>query len=70
MDPPYPLTEDELAKTLQKVALLLEEHATIMVERSSRSDEPIWPEGITRFAEKKYGETRLWFAEPVQVAAE
>lgn len=70
MDPPYPMTNDELSKTLQKVALLLEEHSTVVVERSSRSEEPIWPEGLTRFAEKKYGETRLWFAEPVQVAAE
>ena len=24
-----------------------------------------WPDGLERFAEKKYGETRLWFAEPV-----
>jgi len=36
----------------------------VVVERSSRSPEPGWPEGMTRFAEKKYGETRLWFAEP------
>jgi len=70
MDPPYPLSEEELAKTLQKVALVLEEHATIIVERSSRSDEPTWPENIKRFAEKKYGETRLWFAEPVEVTTE
>ena len=70
MDPPYPMTNEELATTLQKVALLLEDHSTVVVERSSRSAEPEWPEGLTRFAEKKYGETRLWFAEPVQVAAE
>lgn len=69
MDPPYPLTDAELAKTLGKVALILDENATLVVERSSRSAEPIWPEGIVSFAEKKYGETRLWFAEPVEVAA-
>lgn len=70
MDPPYPLTEEELAKTLEKVALVLEVGATVVVERSSRSAEPTWPEGLARFAEKKYGETRLWFAEPVELGAE
>ena len=70
MDPPYPLTEEELARTLGKVSLLLEQGATVVVERSSRSAEPTWPDGLEKFAEKKYGETRLWFAEPVQVTAE
>ncbi|WP_411732356.1 16S rRNA (guanine(966)-N(2))-methyltransferase RsmD [Paeniglutamicibacter sp.] len=70
MDPPYPLTEEELAKTLEKVALVLEVGATVVVERSSRSAEPTWPDGLEKFADKKYGETRLWFAEPVQLGAE
>ncbi|PQZ92249.1 16S rRNA (guanine(966)-N(2))-methyltransferase RsmD [Arthrobacter sp. MYb227] len=69
MDPPYPLTDAELAKTLSKVSLILEENATLVVERSSRSAEPSWPEGIRLIAEKKYGETRLWFAEPVEITA-
>jgi 16S rRNA (guanine966-N2)-methyltransferase len=70
MDPPYPLTNEELAKTLEKVSLVLDVGATVVVERSTRSAEPIWPAGLEKFADKKYGETRLWFAEPVQVAAE
>lgn len=70
MDPPYPLTNEELAKTLEKVALVLDVGATVVVERSARSAEPTWPAGLEKFADKKYGETRLWFAEPVQVAAE
>ena len=70
MDPPYPLTNEELAKTLEKVSLVLDAGATVVVERSARTAEPIWPAGLEKFAEKKYGETRLWFAEPVQVAAE
>ncbi|MFI8413128.1 16S rRNA (guanine(966)-N(2))-methyltransferase RsmD [Paeniglutamicibacter gangotriensis] len=70
MDPPYPLTDDELAKTLEKVSLVLEHGAMVIVERSSRSVEPSWPAGLEKFAEKKYGETRLWFAEPVQIAAD
>ena len=70
MDPPYPLTEEELARTLEKVALVLEVGATVIVERSSRSAEPTWPDGLEKFADKKYGETRLWFAEPIKLGAE
>jgi len=34
------------------------------VGRSTRSPEPTWPEGLGRFADKRYGETTIWFAEP------
>jgi 16S rRNA (guanine966-N2)-methyltransferase len=64
MDPPYPLPEGELAEVLGTVAPRLAEGAVVVVERSSRSPEPRWPDGLERFAEKKYGETRLWYAEP------
>ncbi|HEU4667632.1 MAG TPA: 16S rRNA (guanine(966)-N(2))-methyltransferase RsmD [Arthrobacter sp.] len=64
LDPPYPLEEVALQAALQKLAPHLSPAAVVVVERSSRSPEPRWPEALTRFAEKKYGETRLWFAEP------
>jgi 16S rRNA (guanine966-N2)-methyltransferase len=66
MDPPYPLTDQELAVTLDRVSMILAEDATVIVERSSRSPEPVWPANLAKIADKKYGETRLWFAEPVQ----
>ncbi|GAA1410678.1 methyltransferase [Glutamicibacter uratoxydans] len=66
MDPPYPLTEAELETTLAKAARILAEDATLVIERSSRSPEPSWPASIELIASKKYGETQLWFAEPVQ----
>lgn len=66
LDPPYPLTEAELETTLYKVSRVLADDATVIVERSSRSPEPVWPEMVQLFADKKYGETHLWFAEPVQ----
>lgn len=65
LDPPYPLTEDELANTLTKVSRILATDATVIVERSSRSPEPLWPAELEKIADKKYGETILWFAEPV-----
>jgi 16S rRNA (guanine966-N2)-methyltransferase len=69
MDPPYPLTEDGLAATLGRLVPVLLDGAVVVVERSSRSPEPGWPAGVRRFAEKKYGETVLWFAEPVEGGA-
>ncbi len=64
LDPPYPLEDAGLSAVLEKLAAHLAPGAVVVVERSSRSPEPGWPEGLTRFAEKKYGETRLWYAEP------
>ena len=64
LDPPYPLEDAGLSAVLEKLAAHLTPGAVVVVERSSRSPEPGWPEGLTRFAEKKYGETRLWYAEP------
>jgi 16S rRNA (guanine966-N2)-methyltransferase len=64
VDPPYRLEESALAAALEKLAAHLAPTAVVVVERSSRSPEPGWPDGLARFAEKKYGETRLWFAEP------
>ncbi|WP_307426094.1 16S rRNA (guanine(966)-N(2))-methyltransferase RsmD [Pseudarthrobacter defluvii] len=64
LDPPYPLEDAGLSAVLEKLAAHLAPGAVVVVERSSRSPEPAWPDAMTRFAEKKYGETRLWFAEP------
>ena len=64
LDPPYLLEEVGLQAVLLKLSTHLSPAAVVVVERSSRSPEPRWPEALTRFAEKKYGETRLWFAEP------
>ena len=64
LDPPYPLEEVALQAALQKLAPHLSPAAVVVVERSSRSPEPQWPETLARFAEKKYGETKLWYAEP------
>jgi 16S rRNA (guanine966-N2)-methyltransferase len=64
MDPPYPLTEPELSLVLELLGPRLSPYAVVVVERSSRTPEPGWPASIELFADKKYGETRLWFAEP------
>jgi 16S rRNA (guanine966-N2)-methyltransferase len=66
LDPPYDLGEDALAEVLGRLADgWLADDALVVVERSSRSPEPVWPAGLERTGERRYGETVLWFAEPV-----
>jgi 16S rRNA (guanine966-N2)-methyltransferase len=66
LDPPYELSEAALAADL--AALVdhdwLDPEALVVVERSSRSPEPPWPEALEREGERRYGETKVWFAGP------
>jgi 16S rRNA (guanine966-N2)-methyltransferase len=64
-DPPYDLTEERLAGVLELLVThrWLGEDALVVVERSSRSPEPRWPEGIHAAGERRYGETKMWFAD-------
>lgn len=64
VDPPYALAEDELAGILAELSPRVREGGVVVVERSVRSPEPVWPEGLERFSQKSYGETALWYAEP------
>jgi 16S rRNA (guanine966-N2)-methyltransferase len=65
-DPPYALTEDELAEDLALLAGhgWLTDDALVVVERSSRSPEPRWPAAWEPEGERRYGETKIWFAGP------
>lgn len=62
IDPPYDLSEEELAKVLDGLVPWLEKDGLIVVERSVRSPEPTWPQGITREDRRVWGETVAWFA--------
>ncbi len=63
-DPPYPMREDDLAADLGALsgAGLLDAGALLVVERSSRSPEPLWPAGVHPEGVRRYGETVLWLA--------
>jgi 16S rRNA (guanine966-N2)-methyltransferase len=63
IDPPYELDEKALTHDLALLAPLLAPHAVVVVERSSRSPEPGWPDGIVPERRRDYGETTLWWAE-------
>jgi 16S rRNA (guanine966-N2)-methyltransferase len=61
-DPPYEVSDAELAADLEALVPLLAPDALVVVERSSRSPEPGWPAALTALKPKKYGETTIWFA--------
>ncbi len=62
LDPPYELDEVTLQHALGALVLRLATDAVVLVERSSRSLEPAWPEGIELDRRKDYGDTTLWWA--------
>jgi 16S rRNA (guanine966-N2)-methyltransferase len=73
LDPPYDVTEDELGAVLRALVegAWLHPDALVVVERSARSPEPRWPDGLSPTVERRYGETTMWFADvtgPPQVA--
>jgi 16S rRNA (guanine966-N2)-methyltransferase len=63
LDPPYPMPADEVAHALELLVAhdWVETGGAVVVERSARSVEPMWPEGLERRRRKKYGETVLWY---------
>lgn len=65
LDPPYDVSEDELADVLLLLLVhdWLSADAFVVVERSSRSPEPRWPSGLEPAGERRYGETKVWFAD-------
>lgn len=67
LDPPYDVAQDALAAVLARLADgWAAPGALVAVERSSRSGEPKWPEGLVRTGRpRRYGETTLWLAERV-----
>lgn len=61
-DPPYEISDAEVAADLEALVPLLAPGALVVVERSSRSPEPGWPDALRPDKPKKYGETTVWFA--------
>lgn len=65
IDPPYDLRESELTGSLTLLVPVLADHATVVIERASRSPEPVMPDGLVIDRSKKYGDTTLWWAQPL-----
>jgi 16S rRNA (guanine966-N2)-methyltransferase len=63
LDPPYPHDDVAVGDDLRSLVdnEWLVPGAMVVVERSSRSPEPVWPDGFTDTRERRYGETMLWY---------
>lgn len=62
IDPPYDLSEVELSPVLRALVAHLAPNAVVVLERSARSPEPAWPEGLVPERRKVYGETAVHWA--------
>jgi len=61
IDPPYDLGDVELTQALDALVPRLSADAVVVVERSARSPEPLWPAGLAVDRRKDYGETAVWW---------
>lgn len=62
VDPPYAVTSEDVGAVLDALAPLLAPGATVVVERSSRTPAPRWPDAVADVRERRYGETSVWVA--------
>ncbi|MFC7402674.1 16S rRNA (guanine(966)-N(2))-methyltransferase RsmD [Citricoccus sp. GCM10030269] len=60
-DPPYPVDGEELRRTLEGIAAVLVPDGLLVLERSVRSAEPVWPDGLELLEARTYGETVLYY---------
>lgn len=62
MDPPYGVTTDEVERLLAGIAGgVVADRGLVVIERSKREREPIWPERFSDTWDKRYGETVLYY---------
>lgn len=65
-DPPYDLADEAMTADLMALATLLSPDALVIIERARRSAPPeLAAAGLELIREKNYGDTTLWWAEPV-----
>ncbi|CAN5315409.1 16S rRNA (guanine(966)-N(2))-methyltransferase RsmD [soil metagenome] len=61
LDPPYELGLPELTHNLESLVPRLSPGAVVVLERSSRTPAPEWPEGLEFEKRKDYGDTALYW---------
>lgn len=70
-DPPYDLDDAAMTADLVALAPLLSPDALVVIERARRSTPPDFAAaGLELIREKVYGDTALWWAEPMAADAE
>lgn len=70
LDPPYPLPDDEVTRALASLVECewLVPGALVVVERSARGADLVWPDGLAADRSRKYGETMLWYGHAAPTA--
>lgn len=63
VDPPYAVPGERLTDELRMLLPHLAPRADVVVERSVRSPDLVWPAEYAPGERRRYGETVLWFAE-------
>jgi 16S rRNA (guanine966-N2)-methyltransferase len=63
LDPPYPMPAGDVTHALELLVAhdWVSSGGSVVVERSARSVEPTWPDGLEPQRHKRYGETALWY---------
>jgi 16S rRNA (guanine966-N2)-methyltransferase len=63
VDPPYDASSAEVVRALDAAldSGWVAAHGVVVVERSTRAEEPAWPHGLARVSARRYGETTLWY---------
>lgn len=65
-DPPYDLDDAAMTADLVALAPLLSDDAVVVIERGKRATPPdLAAAGLALLREKTYGDTRMWWAEPL-----
>lgn len=62
-DPPYAVTGTVITEHLAALRRLLALGSVVVVERSSRTPDVVWPDGFEAIRHKAYGETTLWYGQ-------
>lgn len=60
-DPPYRVSDFELARVLTALSGWLAPGALVAVERATRSAAPPWPAGYATDRSRRYGEATVWY---------
>lgn len=65
LDPPYDVGNDAVGAVIAALTTggWLAASGLIVLERSSRSPEPVWPASVAQNWSRRYGETTLYFAD-------
>jgi 16S rRNA (guanine966-N2)-methyltransferase len=67
-DPPYDVDDREFTGVLAVIVDKgwLAPAGVVVVERSARTPEPAWPDGVTTQRARRYGDTVLWYGRPAR----